>query len=210
MHTRQQLEGDHSQRPHIDRHPIGPSEALRSPVGQSPAFRPQLQLLMTVANHARQLEIDQLEGLALGVVQDVLGLDIAMADSLLAQVVQAVQEQRENFRGLVLFQGLFLPHVLAEVGVFEELDDQVAGQALLVHEEVLALDDGLVVELHEDLVVDSHVLEQLEVPFLADFDSVGLACGLLNAFVDYRLGTFAYLLANIKKLFKTSHNRLIL
>lgn len=84
--------------------------------------------------------------------------------------------------------------IVRQVWLFTVLHDEVAGEVLLIEVEILGPDNGLMVELFENLVVISHVLEGLQVPFLADFDRIFLASRLLSARVYDRFGTFAQFL----------------
>ena len=153
---------------------------------------------MAVATHAGQFEVNDLDLSSDRVVEDVVRLEVAMTDSFAFQIVQTIEKLRDNERSAFFAQRTVLAHVLAESREIAEFHHYAASEFALVHEEELALDDGFVVELHENLIVGSDVLKELKLMFFANLDCVGFSCFFFSALEDFRLDSFAKFFFNLE------------
>ena len=84
-----------------------------------------------------------------------------------------------------------LAQVLAESRELTQLHYNATSQFPFVHEKELPFDDWFMVEFHENLIVGSDVLKELELVFLAHFDSIDISCRFFSAFENFWLGSFS-------------------
>lgn len=209
MFSRQHFQSDQPHRPHINCDAVLALKHLGCSVRKSTALGQHPQLLVAVAAHAGQLEIDDLEFASHRVVEDVFRLEVAVAHAFAVHVAEAVEQIGNDQRSAFFTESPVLAHELAQSGELAELHHDAASQFALIHEEELALDDGLVVELHQDLVVGPHVLEKLQLVLLAHLDRVGLASFAFSALKDLGLGSFSQFFSDFEELLKALGGSLV-
>lgn len=100
--ARQELIADDSDGPDVYLLRVAALEHLGSLVGQGASYRPHFELLVLIFYHFRNTKVNELHISSFRVVEDVFGLDVAMAHSNGMQIGDNFEEGVEDLRSFIL------------------------------------------------------------------------------------------------------------